>query len=85
MSRKADRDERPVSSRETGPDEPTGRPTEGGSTMLAWTWVIAGRYGDPADHGVPELPEWRVSRTDARLSFVAEAGSEPFISAENPV
>ena len=53
--------------------------------MLAWTWVIAGRYGDPADHGVPELPEWRVSRTDARLSFVAEAGSEPFISAENPV
>ncbi|SHH33648.1 hypothetical protein [Halobaculum gomorrense] len=53
--------------------------------MLARTWVIAGSYGDPADHGVPKLPEWEVSRNGERLSFVAEDGDEPFISAENPV
>lgn len=52
--------------------------------MLARTWAIEGCYGDPAEHGVPELPNWEVSRNGDRLSFVAEEGSEPFISAENP-
>ncbi|QZP39153.1 hypothetical protein [Halobaculum magnesiiphilum] len=55
------------------------------STMLARTWVIAGCYDDPADHGVPEVPAWEVSRNGDRLSFVAEDGDEPFISAGNPV
>jgi hypothetical protein len=56
------------------------------SRMRARTWVIAYCYADPAEYGIPKLPEWNVSRTDSSgLSFAEDDESEPFISAEQPV
>jgi hypothetical protein len=55
------------------------------SEMRARTWLIAYRYGCPADYGIPVLPDWHQCRDeDGRLSFAA-AGEEPFVSAANPV
>ncbi|MXR42637.1 hypothetical protein GRX01_14990 [Halobaculum sp. WSA2] len=85
MSRRANRAEGPFSTGNEDPDGSTERPADGRSTMLARTWAITGRYDDPADHGIPELPEWGVGRTGGRLSFLPEEGGEPFISAGNPV
>ena len=57
--------------------------TEGG-TMRARRWCIAATFHDPADYGIPELPDWTVYRDeDGTLAF-GERG-ERFLSAGNPV
>jgi len=54
--------------------------------MRARTWVLAYRYYEPEDYGVPELPDWTVARTDCEgLAFARDVGEEPFIRAERPV
>lgn len=54
--------------------------------MRARTWAIAYCYSDPAEYGIPELPEWTVSQSESNgLSFAEDDVSEPFISAEHPV
>jgi hypothetical protein len=64
-------------------DEPArdGEPT--GGRMRARRWVIAARFKQPADYGIPALPEWTPRCGDGRLAFAA-AGSA-FISAAEPV
>jgi len=53
--------------------------------MRARAWLIAARYGTPDEYGIPELPAWRVCRSDCGgLAFAAD-GEEPFIAAERPV
>lgn len=53
--------------------------------MRARSWVIAYRYSDPVDHGIPAIPEWDVSRTDSNgLALAADSEPDPFISAEHP-
>jgi hypothetical protein len=54
--------------------------------MRTRRWVIAHHYRDPADYGVPELPEWTVRRTECDgISLAEDDDSEPFISADRPV
>ncbi|WP_202614514.1 hypothetical protein [Halostella litorea] len=53
--------------------------------MLAREWAIAGSYGAPAEYGIPELPEWRVTRLRCGGLVLAGDDGEPFISAERPV
>jgi hypothetical protein len=54
--------------------------------MRAREWAIVGAACDPEEHGIPELPTWRVSRDDdGGLAFVADGEDEPFIAAESPV
>lgn len=56
------------------------------SGMLARTWVIAARYNDPADYGIPTLPTWTVSRMDdGGIALAANPDADPFIRAEQPV
>jgi hypothetical protein len=58
----------------------------GAARMGARTWAIAYLYHEPAAYGVPELPEWTVSRVDEdRLAFAADGETEPFISAGDPM
>ena len=52
--------------------------------MRARTWAIAAAYRDPADYGVPELPNWEVCRDGGAVAFVS-GDDEPFIAAESPV
>ncbi|WP_254838986.1 hypothetical protein [Natronomonas marina] len=52
--------------------------------MRAREWVLAHRFGDPADHGIPELPAWTVYRDDCGGIALADEGA-PFIAAERPV
>lgn len=43
-------------------------------------------YQDPADYGVPELPNWAVSKTEnGGPALSATADTEPFIRADQPV
>ncbi|MFB6224675.1 MAG: hypothetical protein ABEH86_13515 [Haloarcula sp.] len=54
--------------------------------MCARTWVVASQYYDPTDYGIPELPEWTVSRPhEAGVAFAETSGAEPFISARQPM
>ena len=54
--------------------------------MRAREWLIAYRYGCPADYGIPLLPTWEQRRDDdGRLTLSAGSGREPFVSAANPV
>ena len=52
--------------------------------MRAREWAIVGAAREPEEHGIPELPAWRVSRNDDGGIAFADAG-EPFILAESPV
>lgn len=53
-------------------------------TVRAREWAIAGSYREPSDYDIPELPRWRVCRTDAGgLAFAADG--EPFIAADEPM
>jgi hypothetical protein len=54
--------------------------------MRARQWLIAFRYGCPADYGVPVLPAWEQRHDDAgRLTLSDRGADEPFLSAENPM
>jgi hypothetical protein len=54
--------------------------------MRARRWVIASRYREPADYGIPALPEWAVRRTEGGgLSFAEDEESDSFVSADDPV
>ena len=54
--------------------------------MGARRWVIAANYSPPAAHGIPELPDWTVRRTDAGgLALAAGDDSAPFVTAQNPM
>jgi hypothetical protein len=60
--------------------------TRSTSCMHVRSWLIAYQYGNPADYGMPALPEWSVRRTDASGIALAEDDvSEPFIRAETPM
>ena len=53
--------------------------------MRAREWLIAARYGTPREHGIPELPAWRVHRPDCGGLALAADDAEPFITAGRPV
>jgi len=54
--------------------------------MPARTWAIVARYDDPADHDIPALPTWDVSRTDCGgVTLAATPDADPFVRAEQPM
>jgi hypothetical protein len=56
------------------------------SCMHARSWVIAYRYGEPADYGIPALPSWSVRRTDAGgVALAEDDDSEAFVRADAPM
>lgn len=70
---------------ESEPDSPSAR-TPTASRMHARSWLIAYQYGDPADYGMPALPEWSVRRPCVGGIALAENdASEPFIRADAPM
>ncbi|RXK48342.1 hypothetical protein [Halorientalis pallida] len=53
--------------------------------MRARAWTIAAQFYDPADYGIPDLPEWVEGRdAEGRLVFADADSGEAFIRAENP-
>jgi hypothetical protein len=69
-----------------GANSSSGTADRSGSRMCARTWAIAHRFREPADYGVPELPDWTVRRTEGGgLALARDAESEPFVSAADPV
>ena len=53
--------------------------------MRAREWTIAAQFYDPADYGIPDLPEWVAGRdAEGRLVFADPDTGEAFIRAENP-
>jgi hypothetical protein len=53
-------------------------------TVRAREWTIAGCYREPSDYDIPELPRWRVCRTESGgVAFAADG--DPFIAAEQPM
>jgi hypothetical protein len=56
-----------------------------GGRMRARAWTIAAQFYDPADYGIPDLPEWVEGRdAEGRLVFADPDTGEAFIRAENP-
>jgi hypothetical protein len=51
--------------------------------MRARTWTIASCYRDPADYGIPELPDWEVCRPECGGVAFAD-DDEWFIAAAEP-
>ncbi|WP_251341747.1 hypothetical protein [Haloplanus halophilus] len=53
--------------------------------MRARAWIVASKFCEPADYGVPELPTWAVSRPDGGgVAFAETEGDVPFIRADSP-
>ncbi len=52
--------------------------------MLARTWVLAARFGEPTDYDVPTVPAWTVLEPQSGGIAFAADGAEPFIRAERP-
>jgi len=52
--------------------------------MRVREWAVAGAYRDPADYGIPELPDWKTCRLDCGGLAFADADGEVFIVAEDP-
>ena len=53
--------------------------------MRAREWALVDLASDPAEYGIPPLPDWHVSRDEhGGIAFAAD-DSEPFIAAESPV
>ena len=55
-----------------------------GGAMRARRWCIAATFNDPADYGIPELPDWTVYRDEDGTLALGEAGDR-FLSAGSPV
>lgn len=73
-------------SRTRGSERDPATGERGGSEMCARTWVVASQYYDPTDYGIPELPEWTISRPhEAGVAFAETSDAEPFISARQPM
>lgn len=53
--------------------------------MRAREWAIAGAFREPADYDIPDLPSWRVQRTERGGLLFADSDGKPFIAAENPM
>ncbi|SEH66223.1 hypothetical protein SAMN05192561_1245 [Halopenitus malekzadehii] len=74
---------------ETSPsaDQVSSSPADQGTDgMRARTWVIAARYREPTDYGIPTVPAWAVSRTEDRgIALAATADADPFIRADCPM
>ncbi|USZ70570.1 hypothetical protein [Natronosalvus halobius] len=62
----------------------SGPSTDDRPRMLARTWVLAARFGDPADYDVPTVPAWTVLEPESGGIAFAADGAEPFIHAERP-
>lgn len=52
--------------------------------MRARERVIAGRYREPEDYGIPELPARPICRSGRGSLAFAAGAEEPSITAENP-
>lgn len=61
---------------------PASRPAR---RMGAREWAIAYRFREPADYGIPTLPEWSVATTEEGGVAFGDGSNEPFIRAEHPV
>jgi hypothetical protein len=54
--------------------------------MRARFWTIAASFNDPADYGIPPLPEWTVYReSGGGMALGAEESDGVFIAADDPV
>ncbi|WP_276259791.1 hypothetical protein [Haloglomus litoreum] len=54
--------------------------------MRARTWSLAASFRDPADYGIPSLPEWTVYHGDGgAMALGPEDGDGVFIAADDPV
>jgi hypothetical protein len=54
--------------------------------MRARTWSVAANFHEPADYGVPPLPEWTVYKeAGGGMALGAEDGDGVFIAAEDPM
>ena len=54
--------------------------------MRARTWTIAVRSRDPADYGIPPVPEWAVFRMqNGGLALSVLDEEEAYIAADDPV
>ncbi|NUB93662.1 hypothetical protein HT576_22035 [Haloterrigena sp. SYSU A121-1] len=53
--------------------------------MRAREWAIAGAFREPDAYDIPDLPPWRVRRTERGGLAFADGDGEPFIAAEHPV
>ena len=53
--------------------------------MRAREWVLAEKFRQPADYGIPELPAWRICRSGRDGLALADADTDPFIAADNPM
>ncbi|MFC7239841.1 hypothetical protein ACFQS4_16885 [Saliphagus sp. GCM10025317] len=62
----------------------SGPSTDDCPRMLARTWVLAARFGDPVDYDVPTVPAWTVLEPESGGIAFAADGAEPFIRAERP-
>jgi len=52
--------------------------------MRARQWTIAAAFSEPAEYGVPELPDWEVRREDCGALVIA-ADDQAYIAAEQPM
>jgi len=53
--------------------------------MRAREWAIAGRFREPTDYEIPDLPTWRVCPGEGGGLALADGDREPFIAADRPV
>jgi hypothetical protein len=54
--------------------------------MRSRAWVIAARYGEPKEYGIPTLPAWTVRRRDSGgIEFAAGDDADPFIRSARPM
>lgn len=55
-------------------------------TMRARAWTIAATFNEPADYGIPPLPEWTVYKeTGGGMALGAAEHDGVFIAADDPV
>ncbi|WP_164722088.1 hypothetical protein [Haloterrigena salifodinae] len=53
--------------------------------MRAREWAIAGAFREPEAYDIPDLPSWRVCRTECGGLAFADGDGEPFIAADRPM
>ncbi|QLK25967.1 hypothetical protein HYG81_18115 [Natrinema zhouii] len=53
--------------------------------MRAREWAIAGAFREPSDYDIPDLPSWRVRRSECGGLAFADGDGEPFIAADRPM
>lgn len=69
---------------DSGGEPATDIPDRG--TMRARIWTIAAAFNDPADYGIPPLPEWTVYKeAGGGMALGAAEHDGVFIAADTPV